>query len=155
MSRTQVPALVALAGFMAAAAFILVRRFYGALTTVGATASLPLWIVAAACLFTAYMVRKRREEGKVGLDRSQLNPMMAANFMLLGKASAWAGAVCGGLFTGLLVYIVPRLDVLAAAQDDLPGTVSGALGALVLAIAGVVLERSCEVSPPTEGEPVG
>ena len=137
---------------MAAAAFILVRRFYGALTTVGVTASLPLWIVAATCLFIAYMVAKRREEGNVGLDRSQLNPMMAANFMLLGKASAWSGAICGGLFAGLLIYIAPRIDVLAAAQSDLPGTLSGTFGGLALAIAGVVLERACEVSPPTEGE---
>lgn len=155
MKETPVPGLVAVAGFMAAAAFILVRRFYGAMTAIGMSASLPLWIVAAVCLFVAHMVRKRREEGKIGLDRSQLNPMMAANFLLLGKASAWAGAVSAGLFGGLLIYIAPRLDVLAAAQGDLPGAISGALGGLALAVAGIVLERSCEVSPPTEGEAVG
>ena len=155
MTRISIPALVALAGFMAAAVFILVRGFYGALSTIGLSASMPLWIVAAVCLFVAYMVKKRREEGNVGLDRSQLNPMMAANFMLLGKASAWAGAVCAGAFAGLLVYIAPRLDLLAAAQADLPGTLSGTLGGLALAVAGVVLERACEVSPPTQGEAVG
>lgn len=140
---------------MAAATFILVRRFYGAMTMIGMTPSLPLWIVAAVCLFTAYMIKKRRAEGKVGLDRSQLNPMMVANFLLLGKAGAWAGALSAGVFSGLLVYIAPRLEVLAAAQGDLPGTVSGVLGGLALAVAGIVLERACEVSPPTEGQGVG
>ncbi|WJY68806.1 DUF3180 domain-containing protein [Corynebacterium auris] len=154
MSRTPIAGLVALAGFAAAAALILARRFYGALAGVDLLWSMPLWIVAAVCLFAAFMVRKRREEGKVGLDRSQLNPMMAANFMLLGKASAWAGAICGGVFLGLAVYVLPRAGNLVAAEADLPGVVSGVLGGLALSIAGVVLERSCEVSPPGDGEAV-
>ena len=73
MTRISIPALVALAGFMAAAVFILVRRFYGALSTIGLSASMPLWIVAAVCLFVAYMVKKRREEGNVGLDLSLIH----------------------------------------------------------------------------------
>lgn len=154
MTRTPVAGLVALAGFCTAASFILVRRFYGMLTAVDLSLSMPLWVIAAVCLFIAYMVKKRREEGKVGLDRSQLNPMMAANFMLLGKASAWSGAVCGGIFAGLLVYVAPRASQLVAAGADLPGVVSGVLGGAALAAAGVVLERSCEVSPPTDGEAV-
>ncbi|SDR69515.1 DUF3180 domain-containing protein [Corynebacterium timonense] len=154
MTRTPIAGLVAVAGFCAAAAFILVRRFYGALSGVELLWSMPLWIVAAVCLFAAAMVKKRREEGKVGLDRSQLNPMMAANFMLLGKASAWAGAICGGVFAGLAVYVLPRAGSLAAAETDLPGVLSGALGGLALAVAGVVLERACEVSPPGDGEAV-
>lgn len=154
MNRTSTAGLTALAGFLAAATFILIRRFYGLLTSVDLTFSMPLWIVAAVCLFIAFMVKKRREEGKVGLDRSQLNPLMAANFMLLGKASAWSGAVCGGIFTGMLVYIGPRASTLLAAEADLPGVISGVLGGVALAVAGLVLERTCEVSPPTEGEGV-
>ncbi|MEX3504584.1 DUF3180 domain-containing protein [Corynebacterium sp. LK2510] len=154
MTRTSTAELVLVAGFMAAAAFILVRRFYGMLTAVDATLSLPLWVTAAVCAFCAHMVRTRRKEGKVGLDRSQLNPMMAANLMVLGKASAWSGAICGGIFTGLAVYVAPRAADLAAAEADLPGVIAGALGGVALAVAGVVLERSCEVSPPGEGESV-
>ncbi|WKD58158.1 hypothetical protein CAPI_08155 [Corynebacterium capitovis DSM 44611] len=154
MTRTPLAGLAGLGGFCAAAAFILIRRFYGAIAGIDVTLSLPLWIVAAVCLFSAYMVRKRREEGKVGLDRSQLNPLMAANFMLMGKASAWSGAVCGGVFAGVLVYVAPRVSALLAAEADLPGAVSGTFGGLALAVAGVVLERSCEVSPPSEGEAV-
>ena len=153
MTRTNTAELVAVAGFFAAAAVILVRRFYGAWQTVSLVWSLPLWGFALLCVFLTVMVRRRREEGRVGLDRSQMNPMMVANFMVVGKAAAWAGAIIGGWFLGVAVWVIPRVNVLAAAEADLPGVIAGTLGGVALAVAGVVLERSCEVSPPTEGEP--
>ena len=77
MTRTPITGLVGAALFTAAAALILVRRFYAALESLSLVVPLSLWIVAAVCAYFAYMVRKRREEGKVGLDRSQLNPMLS------------------------------------------------------------------------------
>lgn len=152
MNRTDIPALVGVGGFFAAAALILVRRFYGSWQTISFVWSLPLWAMALLCVFLAVMVRRRRGEGRVGLDRSQVNPMMVANFMVVGKASAWAGAILGGWFVGLAVWVLPRVNALAAAEADLPGVLAGAAGGVLLCVAGVVLERSCEVSPPTEGE---
>lgn len=155
MTRTNITALVGVAGFFAAAALILVRRFYGSWQTISPLWSLPLWAVAAMCAFLAVMVRRRRKEGRVGLDRSQINPMMMANFMVIAKASAWSGAIIGGWFLGLAVWVLPRMNTLTAAQADLPGVIAGALGGVALAVAGVILERSCEVSPPAEGEAAG
>lgn len=152
MNRTSVAGLVGAAAFTAAAALILVRRFYGAVAHISLLVPMSLWIAAGACAYIAHMVRKRREEGKVGLDRSQLNPMMVANFMVFGKACAWTGALCGGAYLGLLAYVVPRLGMLTAAAEDFPSLASGALGGVVLAVGGVVLERACEVSPPASGE---
>ncbi len=155
MTRTNITALVGVAGFFAAAALILVRRFYGSWQTISPLWSLPLWAVAAMCAFLAVMVRRRRKEGRVGLDRSQINPMMMANFMVIAKASAWSGAIIGGWFLGLAVWVLPRMNTLTAAQADLPGVIAGTLGGVALAVAGVILERSCEVSPPAEGEAAG
>ena len=155
MTRTNVTALVGAAGFFAAATLILARRFYGAWQTISPLWSLPIWGVAALCVFLIVMVRRRRKEGRIGLDRSQINPMMMANFMVIGKASAWSGAILGGIFLGLAVWVLPRLSTLSAAQADLPGVISGTLATVALAVAGVILERSCEVSPPAEGEPAG
>ncbi|WP_297851577.1 DUF3180 domain-containing protein [uncultured Corynebacterium sp.] len=155
MTRTNITALVGVAGFFAAAALILVRRFYGSWQTISPLWSLPLWAVAAMCAFLTVMVRRRRKEGRVGLDRSQINPMMMANFMVIAKASAWSGAIIGGWFLGLAVWVLPRMNTLTAAQADLPGVISGTLGGVALAVAGVILERSCEVSPPAEGEAAG
>ena len=155
MTRTNITALVGVAGFFAAAALIVVRRFYGSWQTISPLWSLPLWAVAAMCAFLAVMVRRRRKEGRVGLDRSQINPMMMANFMVIAKASAWSGAIIGGWFLGLAVWVLPRMNTLTAAQADLPGVIAGTLGGVALAVAGVILERSCEVSPPAEGEAAG
>ena len=155
MTRTNITALVGVAGFFAAAALILVRRFYGSWQTISPLWSLPLWAIAAMCAFLAVMVRRRRKEGRVGLDRSQINPMMMANFMVIAKASAWSGAIIGGWFLGLAVWVLPRMNTLTAAQADLPGVITGTLGGVALAVAGVILERSCEVSPPAEGEAAG
>lgn len=155
MTRTNITALVGVAGFFAAAALILVRRFYGSWQTISPLWSLPLWAIAAMCAFLAVMVRRRRKEGRVGLDRSQINPMMMANFMVIAKASAWSGAIIGGWFLGLAVWVLPRMNTLTAAQADLPGVIAGTLGGVALAVAGVILERSCEVSPPAEGEAAG
>lgn len=155
MNRTNITALVGVTGFFAAAALILVRRFYGAWQTISPVWSLPLWGMVALCIFLTVMVRRRREEGRIGLDRSQLNPLMAANFMVIGKACAWAGAVTGGWFAGLAVWVLPRLGTLAAADGDLPGVLAGLAAGAALSVAGVVLERSCEVSPPTDGEAAG
>lgn len=152
MKRTSIAGLFGAALFTAAAALILVRRFYGLLESLSLVVPMSLWIVALACGFFAWVVKKRREDGQAGLDRSQINPMMVANLMLLGKASAWTGAVFGGAYVGALVYVVPKLSVLTAAAQDFPSLLSGALGGLALAVAGVVLERDCEVSPPSQGE---
>ena len=61
MTRTNTAELVAVAGFFAAAALILVRRFYGAWQTISPVWSLPLWIIAVLCVFLTVMVRRRRE----------------------------------------------------------------------------------------------
>lgn len=155
MTRTNVAALVGMAGFFAAAVLILARRFYGAWQTVTVAWSLPLWAMAVLCVFLTVVVKRRREQGRVGLDRSQVNPMMVANFMVVGKASAWAGAVLGGIFLGLAVWVLPRVSVLAAAEADLVGVLAGLAGGVAMSAAGVILERACEVSPPSEPEAAG
>ena len=74
---------------------------------------------------------------------------------MIGKASAWTGAIIGGAYVGIGSYIVPRAGDLIAAGDDLPGVLASAFGGIALAVAGVYLERHCETPPPAEGEMVG
>lgn len=155
MKRTPYEGLIAVAGFFAAAAVIVVRRFYALLESVDLVVPLSLWVMAVVAGWLALVVRKRRKEGKVGLDRSQLNPVQAANFMVFGKACAWAGAVFGGVYAGALSYVVTKLSVLAAAPGDVPPLVAGTLGGIALCAAGIWLEKACEVSPPNEGQGVG
>lgn len=154
MKKTSVRLLIAVGAFVAALAAIATWRFYGALIHIPVTVSITLWVMAVVCLYLALKVRARRKEGRIGMDRSQLNPVMAAQFLVVGKASAWTGALIGGAYAGMGAYVLPRAGELAAAGQDVPGVVASALGGVALAASGVFLERSCEVSPPPGSEGV-
>ena len=95
MERTPIIGLVAAGGFTAAVAAILTWRFYGSMMTVPVTVSVFLWTMAAVCVYFAWKVRDQVADGRVGQDRSQLNPLTVALFLVLAKASAWTGAKIG------------------------------------------------------------
>ncbi|MDO5512052.1 DUF3180 domain-containing protein [Corynebacterium sp.] len=155
MQRTSLAALIGAGGFTAAAAAILTWRFYGSMTAIPVTVSVTLWVLAFVCLVLAWRVRDRKEDGGIGQDRSQLNPVTAAQFLVVGKAAAWTGAIVGGAYLGMATYIIPRAGELIAAEQDLPGVLASAFGGVAAAVAGVYLERHCETPPPADGEPAG
>lgn len=155
MQRTPIVLLVAAGGFTAAVAAILTWRFYGDMTSIPVAPSVTLWLMTAVCLYLAWKVGARISEGRIGQDRSQLNPVTAAQFLVVAKASAWTGALVGGAYVGAASYIIPRVGDLIAASDDLPGVLASALGGIALSGAGLYLERHCETPPPTDGEAVG
>lgn len=152
MQRTSPAILIAVGGFIAAISAILTWRFYGSMTTIPVSISISLWVLAAVCLFAALKVRGRVEEGLIGQDSSQMNPVTVAQLMLLGRAGAWTGAIVGGIYVGVSSYVIPRVGELFAASEDLPGALASALGGIALAAAGLYLERSCEVPPNQSGE---
>lgn len=155
MQKTSIAGLIAAGGFTAAVAAILTWRFYGSMTTIPVTVSVTLWVLAFVCVVLAWRVRDRKEDGGIGQDRSQLSPVTAAQFLVVGKAAAWTGAIIGGAYVGLATYILPRADDLIAASDDLPGVLASALGGIAASVAGVYLERHCETPPPADGELAG
>ncbi|WIM70679.1 DUF3180 domain-containing protein [Corynebacterium suedekumii] len=155
MTRTSISGLVAAGGFAAAVLAIITWTFYGSMIAIPVTVSVTLWVMAIVCVVLAWKVRDRLEDGRIGQDRSQLNPVTAAQFLVIGKASAWTGAIVGGAYIGIGSYVIPRADELIAAGDDLPGVLASALGGIALSAAGLYLERHCETPPPADGEPVG
>lgn len=155
MKKTSISALVGTAIFMAAAAAILTWRFFSVMAAIPVTVSVTLWVMAAICCVLALIMRQRKEAGRIGQDRSQLSPVMAANFLVIGKASEWTGAIIGGAYTGVALYLWARSGELVAAADSLGGAAASAVGGLALMGAGIWLERSCEVLPPNEPETIG
>ncbi|MDO5669842.1 MAG: DUF3180 domain-containing protein [Corynebacterium sp.] len=155
MKRTSIAALIAVGGFIAAVAAILTWRLYGSMTSIPVTVSVTLWVMTIVCIALAWRVRDRKGDGGIGQDRSQLSPVTAAQFLVIGKASAWTGAVIGGAYLGMATYIIPRAGDLIAAADDLPGVLASTVGGVALAAAGLYLERHCETPPPAEGEAAG
>lgn len=153
MKKTSITTLVGIAVFITLAVFILTRGFYGAMMAIPATVSITLWGMAILCAGLTWKVRKAKSDDAfgIGLDHSQLNPMTITQFMLVGKASAWTGTIVGAAYLGIALYVVPMSGQIAAAQDDLAGVITSVLGGLAMAIAGLILERHCEVPPSTDG----
>ena len=152
MKRTSLGALIGVGIFMAAAAAILTTRFYGSMMSIPVTVSATLWLMVVVCLGLTLKVDKATDEDHgIGLDNSQLNPMTIAQFMLVGKASAWTGAIVGGLYAGVAVYVIPNAGTLVAASDDLVGVLASAIGGIAMSAAGLRLERHCETPPPPDG----
>ncbi|ALC06785.1 hypothetical protein CDES_12175 [Corynebacterium deserti GIMN1.010] len=155
MQKTSPGWLVATGGFFAAVAAILTWRFYGSMTAIPITVSISFWLLAVICWIAGVKIQGRVEEGLIGQDRSQMNPVTIAFLAMLGRASAWGGAIFAGVYLGIGSYVVPRAGELSAASADLPGVIACALGALALAFAGLYLEKSCEAPPPQSGETIG
>lgn len=152
MKRTSLGALIGVGVFMAAAAAILTTRFYGSMMAIPVTVSATLWLMVVVCLGLTWKVDKATDEDHgIGLDNSQLNPMTIAQFMLVGKASAWTGAIVGGLYAGVAVYVIPNAGTLVAAADDLVGVLASVIGGVAMSAAGLRLERHCETPPPPDG----
>lgn len=153
MNRTSVRMLIAVGIFFACVGVILTWGFYGDMFAASLSASATLWILTFVCLAMAWHIRDRKEKGEIGMDRSQLSPLLAAQFLIVAKAAAWTGAVIGGTYVGIALYVIPRAGDLVAAAEDTPGVLASALGGIALSAAGVFLERHCETPPPTDGEP--
>lgn len=153
MTKTSIAGLVGTAVFMALAALILTSRFYGLMQSIPPTVSVTLWIMTVICGVLAWKVYQAKKDDAhgIGLDNSQLNPMTVTQFMLVGKASAWTGAIVGGAYTGIAAYVVMNSSQLVAAQEDVFGVVTSALGGAALSVAGVILERHCQVPPTSDG----
>ena len=152
MKKTPLGGLAATGVFVALFAAIFTSRFYHLPGPVPPVVPAVFVGVAVICGYLGVKVKSRREEGRIGLDRSQLNPVTAAQFLVVGKAAAWTGAIVGGYYAGRAAYQLAQASWLASAADELPGVAAAAATAIAMAGAGIYLERACEVPPPTEGE---
>lgn len=155
MKPTSVTALVGTWGLFAAATLIIVQQFYSMMAAVPASVAITLWAMAALCVLLAWTVRGKISDNRIGFDRSQLEPTKVAYYLVIGKTSAWTGAIFAGIYTGMGVYVIPRMSFLLSAGDDGPRVIAAGLGGLALSAAGLWLERSCTAPPPQDGETVG
>lgn len=152
MSTTSIPLLLTAAAGAVVVGFAAAWTFYGSFPRITVGSSLALWVFAIVAAVLALLVRRRIEDGSVGQDRSQMSPVFISRCALFGKAAAWIGAVVGGLYAGVTVYVLLRHSELLAAQQDTPGAVTCLVAGAAMAGAGVWLERSCLV-PPGDADP--
>lgn len=106
----------------------------------------PLVLVFVAALVgaMAYSTWRRVQVAKKGL-----NPERGIRSVALGKASALGGVAMAAGYLVLVVLSLNNLSAVAAQQRVLRGSVAVVAG-LLLAAAGLWLERACRIPEPSD-----
>ncbi len=77
-------------------------------------------------------------------ERRTMDVQRAVRFLLLAKASALVGAIVAGGYLGFAAQFVDQLDV-RLPEERVIRSVSAAIAAVVLVVAGLLLERACRI----------
>lgn len=136
-------------GVMALIVFLGVGTVYATLPALPTLAGVALLVLAAAEVIMAQGL-KARIERRPGVKPVQ--PLVAARAVALAQASALAGTIMGGIWLGLLGYLLPRQADLAAAAEDTPAAVVGLISAAALVAAALWLQHCCR-TPSDDDEP--
>ena len=121
----------------------LVQRTGGIVPTVSwaNVFALAFWaaVLVALAVSTFRTVHASRQR-----DRARMDSQRAVNLLVLGKASALAGAVVAGGYLAFGLTFASQADVALPRERLVHGLAAAATGVAVLA-GGLLLERSCRV----------
>lgn len=109
------------------------------------TAPLAVLGIAAGVGMLAYTTHQR-----VQVDHAGMEPQRAVAFLVLGKASALAGALVAGGYLSYAVQFLARLDAVGPRDRVLRSAITVGAG-IGLCIAGLLLERACKVPSDADG----
>lgn len=119
---------------------LLVMLDYAALPPLPGPAGATLLLLAVVELFFAFSLRARFA-GKEGTK--PVPALVAARAVALAKASSLLGAIMGGAWLGVLVYVLPKRSFIVSAAGDTTASVVGLISAAALVAAGLWLEWVC------------
>lgn len=141
MSPTRPGPLVGILVIVALLTWLVVRQFYSDLPVLPWTAIPTVLLLALGEGYSAWVTKARIDRKP---DTKPVEPLAVARLAALAKASAYAGAVFGGVFAGfglhtvqLLTRETPRADFFIA--------VGSFLSFVVLIVAALYLEHSCRI----------
>lgn len=152
MSATRWTTLLAVAIVMAALTWLGAWTFVrngGNVPEVGWLV-LPVELLIAAVVFVLGWTVRQYQHGR----RPNLNPLRAARTAVLAKAACYTGALLLGWYGGQGLYLVSDLVVPGNGRRAVAAGLA-ALGALLMAVVGLVVERFCRIPPPTDGAELG
>ena len=109
------------------------------------TAPLGLIVVTVLVGALAYSTYQR-----IQVRRERMEPSRAVALLVLGKASALAGAVVAGGYLAYALLFLTRLDA-AAPRDRVIRSAVAVLAGVALCAMGLLLERACKV-PRDDGD---
>jgi hypothetical protein len=113
------------------------------------TAPVGVLLIAGLVGVFAYTTHTR-----IQVRKERMDPQRAVAFLVLGKASALAGALIAGGYLGYALMFVTRMDA-DAPRDRVIRSAIAVVAGIGLAVAGLLLERACRVpgpGPEEEGE---
>lgn len=152
---TRVRDLLAVGLFAAIAGYLLVRLNYGRMPVLPRLAGVAAALVGVAEAVAGWGLRGRIRAAAQARRSDQppprpVPPLTAARAVLAAKATALAGAAFAGLWLGLLAYVLPAADDVAAASADTVTAFIGLIGALVMIAGALFLEHCCRApaEPP-------
>lgn len=139
LGRTRPVDLVAVAALAAVVVAIVLRTAYSAIPQLTYVVPVPLVLLAAVELVAARRIRA------VVRHEPHARPMPAitiARAVALGKASALVGAGCAGAAAALAAHVYGDVGQVRAATSDFVIALVAVAGAVLLVVAGLILERS-------------
>ncbi|MCL2468076.1 MAG: DUF3180 domain-containing protein [Micrococcales bacterium] len=104
-------------------------------------------LLIAAVVFALGWTVRQYQHGR----RPNLDPVRAARTAALAKAASYTGALLLGWYGGQGLYLVTDLVVPGNGRRAVVAALAGA-AAIVLAVVGLVVERYCRITPPSDGE---
>ncbi|MEO3886620.1 MULTISPECIES: DUF3180 domain-containing protein [unclassified Nonomuraea] len=146
MRPTRPGHLVGILVVVALLTWVVIRPVYSDLPLMPWTAIPTVTLLAIGEGYTAWLT-KARIERKPGTK--PVEPMAVARLAALAKASAYAGAVFGGIFAGFGLHTVQLLDRETPRGEFLVATGS-LVSCVVLVCAALYLEHACRI--PKEPE---
>ena len=126
---------------VAIAIYFLLRVFYSHLPILPRTAPASFGFLAFAEIGVALSLRPRLQRRP---GTTPVLPLVAARIAALAKASAVAAAIGIGVYSGLLLYVLPQVSKRALASDAVVGGIGVAVSVLLL-MGALLLERICRL----------
>lgn len=103
------------------------------------TAPVAIGLIAVLVGALAYNTSQR-----IQVRRERVDPQRAVTFLVLGKASALAGALVAGGYLTYGVMFLSRWEADAPRERVIKAAVA-AIAGVALCVAGLLLERACKV----------
>ncbi|WP_375425934.1 DUF3180 domain-containing protein [uncultured Friedmanniella sp.] len=114
--------------------------------------SAPIGLLVFAALVG---VLARSTHQRIQVRRERMEPQRAVAFLVLGKASALAGALVAGGYVAFGLLFVNNIDA-ASPRDRVIRSAVAVVAGIALCLAGLRLERACKVpGDDDEDEPPG
>ena len=142
--------LVAIAVLGAAIGVTLVKAIEsrGGVVPTVSLLTLVAWTFLASLLFVA----ARNTHQRIQVRRERMEPSRAVFLLLIGKASAFVGALCTGVYAGFALSFLDAVSSSGPRNRVITAGIAAVISVLVVT-AGLLLERACRIPDDPEDTP--